>query len=352
MDSSDSLLGNRKGERWLSPPELRRRIGIAAVALLLLSALVLAFGGLVAPARLGKSEADTPLLCREPVWDVGTVSQVKPQHLSHAYRLENRTDSPVRILDVKSSCGCVVADNYPREIGPRGAAELPVKAEVAGIPGPFHKHVVVIVATSPPTKLTLDVRATIASSPALWFLPLAADFGTVRPGEVRTRTLRIERYDGSPVKLVRAVPQTDCIKVQAVTQGDAAGSIVDLKLALDGSSLKEGNLDSWVVVETEHKGYPAVNIPVLARLGADPPGLVGSVFVDRLPPGGYRDELCWPELAGSRRLAFWRCVMRDTGPLPPRCGRTRRLRTQRPRSFGSHGLRCLAVIVLFMATWP
>lgn len=235
-------------------------------------------------------------MCREAIWDFGELSQEKPEHLYHRFKLENLSGERVRIENVMPDCGCVVADKPPTEIGPNSTVELPVDVNAAGSPGLFQKVVHVILGTTPVSKLTLTIRGNILPSPALYLAPVKLDFGTLNEDETGTRSVKIARYDGSPMRFQRVESQSEALQVKGVACGDELDSFIELTMTLNGSALVTGDFRSSIVVVTEHPGYSEIEIPVLARIAPRSHGLVASVFVDRMSRGTFQDK---PLAAGS-----------------------------------------------------
>jgi hypothetical protein len=246
--------------------------------------------------RAEATASDAPIVCREAIWDFGELSQEKPEYLHHRFKLENLSGERVRIEKVMPDCGCVVADKPPTEIGPESMVELPVDVNAAGPPGPFQKVVHVILGTTPVSKLTLTIRGTILPSPALYLAPVKLDFGTFSEDETGTRSVKVARYDGSPMRFQRVESQSEALQVKGVVRGDEMDSFIELTMTLNSSALVAGDFRSSIVVVTEDPGYSEIAIPVLGRIAAKSHGLVGSLFVDRLSIGTFQDK---PLAAGS-----------------------------------------------------
>lgn len=138
--------------------------------------------------------------------------------------------------------------------------------------------------------MTLTIQGTILPSPVLYLAPAKLEFGTLSKDETRTRSIKIARYDGSPVNFQRVRCQAQALQVKEVVSGDEAGSFIELTMALNSSGLKTGAFQSSIVVVTEHPGYSEIAVPVLAKITADTHGLVSSMFVDHLSSGAFQDK--------------------------------------------------------------
>ncbi|MHC5540813.1 DUF1573 domain-containing protein, partial [Singulisphaera rosea] len=153
------------------------------------------------------------MICKEATWVCGAASQENPGRLSHEFLLENTTARAVPIQGVSPDCGCIVADKPPRQIGPRGVVSLRITANLNDKPGPFQKQVRVTFGTSPVSMLTLRVQGDVAPSSAFYAAPGHLDFGIIRGNETATRTIKVARFDASPVEYVRAEAGSDAVEV-------------------------------------------------------------------------------------------------------------------------------------------
>lgn len=266
-------------------------IGMVAVIVLSLAAAlavrVYKLSSRASGGRLAVSVAERmPVVCRKAVWDCGTVSQNSPMRLDHIFTLENLSNKIVKVDRVSADCGCIVADKYPKEIGPGSLANYEVGINLPPDPGTFHKYVSVVFDTSPTSKLGLSIRGTIAPSSAFYSAPKALDFGIIDEDESATRKLKIARYNNSPVKFIKATTGSEAIRVEEISQAGDEGLMLELTLTLDGSRVRgQEDIRSRVVVTTDHEGFRVLEIPFVARVKAKPHGLVSSLFIDRLPKG-------------------------------------------------------------------
>lgn len=232
-----------------------------------------------------------PVVCREPVWDCGTVDQDKPTRLRHRFILANLSSESIPVRKVSPDCGCIIADNPPREIKPSSSVQLEVEADLVGNPGQFQKLIHVVLGTSPASNLTLAIRGYIAASPAFYVVPERVDFGAVGDHETRIRHVKIARYDGTPVRLVRAAPRLAALRVVEVLHGDERDSFSDLSLSIDGSLLRPGDeIQSSLIVITDHPKFRNAEIPITARIVGESTEFVESLFVERLASGKFVDK--------------------------------------------------------------
>ena len=227
-----------------------------------------------------KRKGFTPVVCQESVWDLGTIDNVSHSFAKHVFSLQNLSASSVR-CQVHPSCGCIITDKEV-EIAGHASVALPIEIDLAGPPGPILKEIRVSVMTDPPAEIMLQIKGGIAANPAGRSVPSTVDFGVAR-GPV-TRTVRVCRYDGSPVKYLGAHPSHPSIQVIDTKRVDKTGSVVEITLSLKPQGLANGSFRSKIVVLTSSESHPMIEVPLVANIAGMSTGLVDSLFVSRLEP--------------------------------------------------------------------
>lgn len=238
--------------------------------------------------RISRAESEQTIYCKVPTWNFGTVDQTKTREVAHTFCLENPTNEPLRIDKIEPTCGCIVPDDYPKELVSGATADVTMRVNIIGPPGEFRKFVNVRLLTEPPSDFRLTIVGQVTVSPAFHLVPTVVDFGTLDESEIKTRTVKISRSDGSPVRFVETESESDALSQVRAVSGDAKDSYVELTLSLDGSRLNPGDFQSRVVGHTLHTEHREVTIPIRAKIAGQPHGLVNSLFV-KLAPGGFQD---------------------------------------------------------------
>jgi hypothetical protein len=70
--------------------------------------------------------------------DFGSIPYKK--EASYSFQFSNPGETPLLILDVKTSCGCTVPEWTKKPVKPGGAGEIKIKYD-ADFPGVFHKTI-------------------------------------------------------------------------------------------------------------------------------------------------------------------------------------------------------------------
>jgi len=85
-------------------------------------------------------------------FDFGTISQ--GEKVRYTFKFENAGKNPLVIASVKTSCGCTVIDNWPREPIPSGGkGEIEVEFNSEGKKGNILKNVTIVANTTPSTSV-------------------------------------------------------------------------------------------------------------------------------------------------------------------------------------------------------
>ena len=118
--------------------------------------IILALCAFAAPAH-------AQLVFTPDSWDFGTISETDGR-VSHTFTGENRSDKPVVILDVVTTCGCTVPEFTKRPIRPGEKTTVKVTFDPTNRPGTFTKELGVY--SSERRKIaTLTVRGSVTPRP-------------------------------------------------------------------------------------------------------------------------------------------------------------------------------------------
>jgi Protein of unknown function (DUF1573) len=222
------------------------------------------------------------------VWDFGVVDQVQTPKLSHEFQLRNVSQKDVDIREVRSACGCMVAEGYAGHLAPGGSTILTTEVDLPPVPGKFRKKLVVVVEGELPLLLPLDVVGSIAPNGMAYSIPAEIHFGTVEVGETRARTVRVLRYDASPVDIVDVTGSDTGLECSIGSTSSQDGSpVVQVRLSTD--SLSTGDYSGKVTILTKHNQHPKCEVRVSATVTGVDDGLVKSLLLPGMRPGEARE---------------------------------------------------------------
>jgi hypothetical protein len=207
----------------------------------------------VKPVRVGG------LLCQEPVWDFGLVDSVKNSRLSHEFILVNESKETVTIQKIHSTCGCMVAEDFDKELAPGKSTKIKVNVQLPPTPQLFHKNLAVQTNNG---IVPLDVVGSIEVNNNLYSIPAKVNFGIVRSGETKERMALIFRYDSSSILNVRIKNNCKNIKCNINKIDDKT---IGVKFSLTSVSLLSGTFEEHVMIEEPYDSLqPPLIIPIFA----------------------------------------------------------------------------------------
>ncbi|MFN8543527.1 MAG: DUF1573 domain-containing protein [Candidatus Binatia bacterium] len=149
-------------------------------------AAALAFGSFAVPVTAGPHGVPG-MVVAEPVHDFGSIEQ--GDIVSHAFRLENGGTAPLRIENLKSSCGCTVALAGGHVIAPGAFGEVTIRLESGRLAGRTVKTVTVY--TNDPASPSVGLTLTGQVVTDLIATPTPLYLGKVRRGEGIRREIRV-----------------------------------------------------------------------------------------------------------------------------------------------------------------
>lgn len=175
-----------------------------------LAGALMAFTMLSATAQTPDSQPAPPDL--PPGHSVGSAPRIHVEHPTHdfgqvwsgtvnkyTFQIQNLGQEPLQISQVKRSCGCTLAGEYDRVIGPGAVGQIPVSINTNRFSGKFSKSVTVI--SNDPQNPKIKLTLTGTARPFIKVQPLAADFGTIGEDETKTVTVKLTNNTDDPVNI-------------------------------------------------------------------------------------------------------------------------------------------------------
>jgi hypothetical protein len=206
--------------------------------------------------------------------DFGTCKQ--GEALRHEFTLQNAGRMPVKIVEVKTSCGCLVAAQVVGSTVPPGdKLALPVGFTTGGAQETASAGVLVgyrkgdePTDAGEPKYVHLKVRASIL--PDYRISPREVDFGLVDGLAVQQvdRVIRVEPVAVADVKLLEASSSNPFLHVQVLPK-DSHGCVVQVKVSLDVSGFTQSRpFTGSVVFSTDSKRVPKAVVEVKGQYQA------------------------------------------------------------------------------------
>ncbi|MGQ9649285.1 MAG: DUF1573 domain-containing protein [Phycisphaerae bacterium] len=168
------------------------------------------------------------LRCDEMTFDFGETWSGTV--VEHAYAIHNDGKSPLELLNVKTACGCTVAD-YDKVIAPGGQGKVTVKLTLGKAVQPQPVSRSVQVESNDPANKVIPLTIKGKVKPRIALEPPNAVFGTVTDQTDLTRVIKVTNYTEGHMKL-EPVPlasnQKSVFKAE-VTEAEP-GKVAEIKI--------------------------------------------------------------------------------------------------------------------------
>ncbi|NCO57367.1 MAG: hypothetical protein COW73_10675 [Nitrospirae bacterium CG18_big_fil_WC_8_21_14_2_50_70_55] len=213
---------------------------------------------------LAASAVATPkVVVREPAFDFGTILQ--GDKVVHRFTVENPGDATLEIHKVKTTCGCTVANDYPREIAAGKSGEVSVTFDSNHKQGPQVKGITLFTNAEPSGEYILQIKGVVRELIAV--NPPVCEFGVVAPGKVVTREMTLANHSEQAVHLQVVEPADGHFKVSVKEATVPAGG--ETTVAVEFTSTTDRPvIANLAEIRTDHPRVPVVTIRIRARVAA------------------------------------------------------------------------------------
>jgi hypothetical protein len=263
----------------------------------------------------GASPADAqarPRVTAEGPYDFGSVD--RGAKIEHVFRVANTGDAPLRLEQVKSTCGCTVALISDPEVPPGREGRIAVTLDTARMAGRVTK--IVTVYTNDPETPTAPLALTGAVYADLVASPTALYLGRLRRGEPVSREIAVVPGRPGAAYAVTAVETSNpALAAEIVPASGAAGQRTDdapgqrivVRLAKE---LPLGRFNDHLVLRTNSPREPTITVPVFASVEGDVVVLPPQVTFGIARRGSVTERELHIRNRGAAPIALTRVVVR------------------------------------------
>lgn len=193
--------------------------------------------------------------------ELGSLTPLSSHQLR--FRMENTGDAPLRILDIRTDCGCTTCTIGSRVLMPGDHTSLEVRLEAGPAEGAFEKRITLT--TNATGEATLDLRLTGEVRSQVEVDPPVLQFSEVsRSRNAITRSLHLS--SGFPLAIAVKDPPGEGVFTWYVTTDSPRRA--ELHVTLDParcpSDKRSGNFT--LRLETGHQEQPILEVPVFWSL--------------------------------------------------------------------------------------
>lgn len=178
--------------------------------------------------------------------------------IEHAFIVHNDGDAVLKILEVRPTCGCTVAE-YDKEIPPGGQGKITAKLNTTNINHETVKPITVKTNDPKAAQITLQLKGKIKARISLDPMN-GAQFGQLGPTTPAERIIKITNNTETPLKLEVGPrpPQTPySYELTEVEEGKR----FEIKVTFDKDKLREGPNFAQLILKTNIEKQPQVFVP-------------------------------------------------------------------------------------------
>lgn len=149
----------------------------------------------------------------EPTFDFGRARAGSP--VQHDFKFKNTGEGNLKILRVKSNCGCTVAGSYDQEVAPGQIGKIPVTFDTKRFKGKVKKPLSVFTNVKGKEQVTFVIKGDIWQP--IQMSPGSAAFGSADGTKEQTKTITITNNMEDPIALSDVQCNNDKFKVELET---------------------------------------------------------------------------------------------------------------------------------------
>ncbi|HPO17234.1 MAG TPA: DUF1573 domain-containing protein, partial [Candidatus Hydrogenedentes bacterium] len=217
-----------------------------------------------APAPVEPTGPAPKVTSPEPVFEFGDVDA--DQKVEHDFIIKNEGDAPLDIKNVKTSCGCTVAQPEKKNLAPGEETKIKTTLTLKGRQGAVSKTVTVESndPRAPMYKLELKGNAVAA----ITIEPRTVNFGPVSDNEPHTQTVSIKANKPDIKFKIESVDTSAAQQVKAELKTIEEGKAYEIAISLAGD-LPVGNMNGRITLKTDDPQRPTLQVNVFAQIVGD-----------------------------------------------------------------------------------
>lgn len=175
-----------------------------------------------------------------------------------AFVVRNDGNAVLRILEVRPTCGCTVAE-FDKEIQPGSQGKIIAKLSTAGIYYPVSKAIHVKTNDPKAAQLTLLLKGTVKARVG-FRPPEGAQFGHFGPNTPQSITVKLTNNTETPLTLEPG-PTPPMSPYTCELKEVEPGKVFEAKISYDKAKLREGANFAQIILKTNIEKQPQVTIP-------------------------------------------------------------------------------------------
>ncbi|MCD6526125.1 MAG: DUF1573 domain-containing protein [Desulfuromonas sp.] len=179
----------------------------------------------------------------------------------HRFVLTNSGDEPLRIIKVRSSCGCTTAIPRDTLVEPGGSTELTVRFNSKNFRGNVVKKVVIVSNDPRQSKKTLSLKSQV--KPELTLAPSRLQLGRIPGGKQLHKSLTLHNPSDHVVDIMALRCTSAALRVVEVPSRLLAGESVSLDLTISTPDKSGARINGYILIESQGNARMQLRIPVM-----------------------------------------------------------------------------------------
>lgn len=188
----------------------------------------------------------------------------------HVFTFRNTGQAPLRLKDVRPSCGCTTPEWTQEPIAPGATGRISVAYNSAGRPGMFKKTIHVVTDGNPET-VVLSIRGNVRPQALtdayrqgnLRIDAAGADLGPVPSGENGHHAFTVQNAGERPIRFTKVAQAPEHVHVELPSRPLFSGDVARINVVVRTETLPAGQaFDYAVALETDDPEQPVKSIRV------------------------------------------------------------------------------------------
>ncbi len=219
------------------------------------------------PAATGPAQQreQPSILVENPVFDFGAVPQGKI--VEHVFTVKNQGNAPLRIRQIRTTCGCTVGNVTKRTIPPGETSALSIRFDTKGRQGPQSKSVFVRSNDPKQPTLTCKVVGSILKA-GLSVEPASLHFQNVEPGKSHEKIITVKAKPGRPLTVRDVASSLPYLSATLLPAPPAGGGGLRIRVRL-AAEAPLGIFSGEVRFTVDAERKSEYQVPVSGRIVGD-----------------------------------------------------------------------------------
>jgi len=207
--------------------------------------------------------------------------------VEHSWIVRNEGTEILKIITVKPSCGCTVAQTYDREILPGATGKIPIIINTTRLRSKVTKTVTVTSNDPKDSTVRLSISGTVKQRIKI-DPPKGGTFGRIKPNESVKRTLTLTNNTDSPVELTLMAPTTKTFTAELAEK--KPGQVYELLLKTQPPYQDKYNRGQ-IKLRTNIPEQPVITIPTNVYALAEVEITPEEVIIPKATPSGRKQPV-------------------------------------------------------------